>query len=92
MRRYELPYTQLSDPQLEIAERLDVPTLGAPHPAALKYPKRRFLQPALFIWLQSGELAHQWRQTPTLKTLYGARGRPSPEDVLRHVREALGEA
>lgn len=90
MRRYELPYTQLSDPQLEIAARLDVPTLGPPHPASLKYPKRAFLQPALFIWLRDGTLAHQWRQTPSLKTLYGARGRPSPEDVLRHTRDALG--
>jgi len=87
--KHQLPFTLLSDPELRCADALEVPT-SARHPMALTYPKRAFLQPALFVWLRSGELAYAWRQTPRLKNLFGAAGRPSGEDVRRITAEALG--
>jgi len=86
--KHSLPFTLLSDPQLETARQLEVPT-SSRHPMARKYPARAFLQPALFIWRADGTLAHQWRQTPSLLTFYGARGRPGPDDVLDHALSVL---
>ncbi len=83
---------------LTTAELLDVPVASkanfiataALHPIILSYPKRSFMQPALFVWRQDGTLAHQWRQTESsLTNLYGARGRPRAEQVLDIARAAL---
>jgi len=97
-RQLELPFTMLSDPQLAIADALDVPratkanliATATLHPTVLTYPKRSFLQPSLFVWRRSGELVHQWRQTESsLTNLYGARGRPRGEQILEIVRRVV---
>ena len=90
-----LPFRMLSDPMLETARVFDVPTASRAnyaatavlHPMILSYPERSYLQPALFVWRGDGTLAHAWRQTESgLTNLYGARGRPAPEQVLEIVR------
>ncbi len=77
--KYELPFTQLSDPMLLAGEVLDVPIstkksyLGAlaVHPKIRSLPRRAFLQPAIFIW-RGSELIYEWRQIETLRNLFGA--------------------
>jgi hypothetical protein len=60
------------------------------HPTVRTYPKRSFLQPALFVWRRDGTLAHRWCQTESsLTNLYGARGRPRADQVLQVVRKVL---
>jgi peroxiredoxin len=86
---HEIPYTLLSDPQLTMAETLEVPTFNK-HPMSPTYPKGAFLQPAFFVWSQDGKLVYQWRQTAKLKNLFGASGRPSPEQIISIARESLG--
>jgi peroxiredoxin len=97
-RDHALPFRMLSDPMLETARTLGVPTASRAnyaatavlHPMILKYPKRSYLQPALFVWTRDGTLAHEWRQTESsLTNLYGARGRPDPRQVLAIVRSVL---
>ena len=88
---------QLSDPALRSVDSLGVPissTAGylatlAVHPSLMGLPKRAFTQPALFIW-RGTELVYQWRQSETLTNLFGARGRPSPTQILTLAREAMG--
>jgi peroxiredoxin len=93
--KHELPFVLLSDPMLVTADKLDSPratktnlfATAALHREVLSYPKRSFLQPALFVWKRDGTLAHQWRQTESsLTNLYGARGRPTAQQVLDIVR------
>jgi peroxiredoxin len=94
----DLPFTMLSDPMLTTAAALDVPVatkanflaVSLLHPSVRTYPKRSFMQPALFIWRRDGTLAHRWRQTESsLTNLYGARGRPRADQVLQVVRDVL---
>ena len=83
--KLDLPFTMLSDPMLATASALDVPVasranftaVSVIHPTVRTYPRRSFMQPALFVWGRDGTLRHQWRQTESsLTNLYGARGRP----------------
>ena len=93
---HALPFTMLSDPELVSGARLDIPMATRKtyysawplHPEIRHYPKRSFLQPALFVW-KGRDLVYEWRQTETLRNLFGARGRPSGSDVLDIVRRAL---
>jgi peroxiredoxin len=96
--RAALPFTLLSDPQLATAAALDSPTAtkanlwatAALHRVVLGYPKKSFLQPALFVWRKDGTLAHSWRQTESgLTNFYGARGRPTAEQVLDVVKGVI---
>lgn len=93
-----LPFTLLSDPMLVTAGKLDVPTATRAnlwatamlHPIVRTYPKKSFLQPSLFVWRRDGTLAHEWRQTESsLTNFYGARGRPTAEQILDIVRRAI---
>ena len=95
----QLPFALLSDPMLETARVVAAPTASKAnllatavlHRVVLTYPKRSFLQPALFVWRRDGTLAHQWRQTESsLTNRYGARGRPRADQVLEIVRRAVG--
>ncbi len=95
---FDLPFTMLSDPMLETAAALDVPVatkanfvaVSVLHPTVRTYPKRSFLQPALFVWRRDGALAHRWCQTESsLTNLYGARGRPRADQILQIVRDVL---
>lgn len=90
-----LPFSMLSDPMLTTADVLQVPTASKAnliatsvlHPIVRTYPKRSFLQPALFVWRGDGTLVHAWRQTKSgLTNLYGALGRPHADQVLQIVR------
>jgi peroxiredoxin len=94
----DLPFTILSDPMLTTAAALDVPVatkanfvaVSVLHPTVHTYPKRSFMQPALFVWRRDGTLAHRWCQTESrLTNLYGARGRPRAAQVLQVVRDVL---
>ena len=96
--RLDLPFRMLSDPMLTTAAALDVPVATMAnfvavvviHPSVRKYPKRSFVQPALFVWRRDGTLAHRWCQTESsLTNLYGARGRPQAGQVLQIVRDLL---
>jgi hypothetical protein len=71
-----------------VADALDVPT-SSKHPMARAYPKKAFLQPALFVYRPDGTLVHAWRQTPGLLNVYGAAGRPSGADTLRIAEAAV---
>jgi peroxiredoxin len=85
-----VPFTFLSDPQLSCHEQLDVP-VSRRHPKARSYPRRAFLQPALFVWRQDGTTAYEWRQTPRITNLFGASSRLSPSQVLAIVRAGAEE-
>ena len=96
--KLELPFTLLSDPMLTTAAALGVPVatkanfvaVSVLHPTVRTYPKRSFLQPALFVWRRDGTLTHRWCQTESsLTNLYGARGRPRADQVLQVVRDVL---
>ena len=94
-----LPFTMLSDPELATAEKLGVRTASRAnlwatallHREVLSYPKRSFLQPALFVWRRDGSLAHSWVQTDSnLTNRYGAKGRPRADEVVAIIRDAAG--
>ncbi len=93
---HELPFTMLSDPHLRVGEVLGSPTSTAKayystmllHPEIRHYPRRAFLQPALFIWRRA-TLAYEWRQAEKLRNLLGAAGRPDAAEVLRLATQAL---
>jgi hypothetical protein len=91
-----LPFTLLSDPMLLSGELLDIPisskkgyfsALGL-HPVLRKLPRKAYLQPAFHIWRGSA-LVHEWRQEEKLRNLYGANGRPSPEQMLQLARQIM---
>lgn len=86
--RYGLPCTMLSDPELVTAGALGVRTMSK-HPMSLTYPRKAFLQPAMFVWLRDGTLVHQWIQTPKITNLYGASNRPSPEQLVQLIRQCV---
>lgn len=85
----DLPFTMLSDPLLTSAKAFDIPvssktsyaTSLALHPVIRHLPKRAFLQPSFFLW-SGKEQRYAWRQTEKLRNLFGATGRPSPQDIL----------
>ncbi len=86
-----IPFTMLSDPELTMAEHLEVPTSSG-HPMAKKYPKGAFLQPAYFVMRPGAggvETAYAWVQRPGLLNMYGASGRPRPRRMLSEARAAL---
>lgn len=83
-RQYGLTFPILSDPQLTLAQLLKVPTWSK-HLQALRYPKKAFLQPSVFIWDASGKLLFQWRMKPSLWNLFGARKRMTPEEIAARV-------
>jgi hypothetical protein len=95
---HELPFTMLSDPHLRVAEVLDSPTSTAKgyysamllHPEIRHYPRKAFLQPALFIWRRA-TLVYEWRQTEKLRNLFGAAGRPDGAEVLRLARSLIAD-
>ena len=99
-RRLRLPYTLLSDRDLLCADKLGVPQTGARgyggalavHPIGVpKFKHRKFLQPSVHIWRKDGTRAHSWKQTESMKTLYGARGRPTGKEIVELARRALGK-
>ncbi len=92
-----LPFTLLSDPQLQSADVLGVPVSSAKsylstlavHPVIRELPKRGFLQPAFLVW--NGEkLVYEWYQVEKLRNLFGANGRPSPKQILEIVQSSMG--
>ena len=91
-----LPFTLLSDPQLLSAEVLDVPVSSsksylstlAVHPVIRHLPKKGFLQPAFLIW-KGNDLVYQWFQVEKLRNLFGANGRPSPQQILEVVQSSM---
>lgn len=95
--KLKLPFVLLSDPELLSAEILASPTsttasfwATAPaHPRILRYPKKAFLQPALFVWTKKERPAYEWRQTEKLRNLLGATGRPGAADIVSVVRRML---
>ena len=85
----DLPFTMLADPLLSSAKALDIPvssktsyaTSLALHPMLRHLPKQAFLQPVFLLW-RGKEQLYAWRQTEKLRNLFGANGRPSPQDIL----------
>lgn len=95
--KHRLSFLLLSDPQLVCADELDAP-ISSPtsfytalpiHPELREYPKKAFLQPAVFLW-KGEELVYEWRQNETMINLFGARNRPRAFEIERIVRDALG--
>jgi hypothetical protein len=95
--RLGLSFLMLSDPQLITGQELDCPVTTrksylaslALHPEIRAYPRRAFLNPAVFIW-RGEQLVYEWRQSESVLNLLGARGRPSPQKVLELARDHLG--
>jgi peroxiredoxin len=83
------PFAFLSDPQLTLADSLAVATQSG-HPMALKYPKRAFLQPSVFIWRKDGQEAFSWRAKARLTNLLGAARRMSASDIVAKLEELAG--
>ena len=87
-----IPFAMLSDPDLVMAERYGVATSSG-HPMARKYPRGAFLQPAYLVFCAGAsadpEIVHSWMQSPGLLNMYGALGRPSPEQMLDEAMAAL---
>lgn len=73
--------TFLSDPDLSTSEAWRVP-LGKKHPKSRSYPRKAFLQPAVFIYDRSATERFGWRIKPKLLNFFGAAGRMSPADIL----------
>lgn len=71
----------LSDPELKVAEAWGVPVMKN-HPQALKYPRKAFLQPSVFIFDRSGRERFGWRSRPRFLNLFGAARRITPSEVL----------
>lgn len=84
-----LTFPILSDPQLTLAQSLKVPTFNK-HPQALRYPKRAFLQPSVFIWNAQGKLLFEWRMKAGLWNLFGAVKRMAPEEIAAKARSFSG--
>jgi peroxiredoxin len=98
--RLRLPYTLMSDRDLLCADKLGVPLTGlrgytgslALHPIGVPmFKHRKFLQPSVFIWRKDGTRAHSWKQAETMKNLYGARGRPTGEEIVELARRVVSE-
>ena len=95
-RKHDLPFTMLSDPMLLTAENLGVPVpskkgyLGSLslHPVLRHLPKQAFLNPAFFVW-KGSEIVYEWRQVEKLRNLFGANGRPSPQQILEVTQESI---
>lgn len=78
----------LSDPDLVFHEQYQV-AISTGHPQAKTYPKKAFLQPAVFMWTPDGELAFEWRATPGLLNLYGALRRMSLDAIVKKADQLL---
>ena len=95
-RTHAQPFTMLSDPTLISAEHLNLPVSTqktywstlAIHPVLRHLPNKAFLQPAVLLW-SGTELVYQWHQVEKLRNLFGANGRPSPEQILDLTRNSL---
>ena len=94
--RHAPAFDMLSDPMLHAGEALDVPissTTGylgalALHPVLRHLPMKAFLQPAFLVW-KGTELHYEWRQVEKLRNLFGANGRPSPQQILEITTEVM---
>lgn len=89
-RRYrekrQLPFTCLADEDHRVADRFAIP-IGRWHPKAWGY-QDGFAQPAILAY--AGEHGiYAYVAEPRLTNLYGASGRPSPEQVLEAIRPKL---
>ncbi|MEE2750146.1 MAG: redoxin domain-containing protein [Myxococcota bacterium] len=91
-----LPFTLVSDPLLQSAQVLGVPVSSAKsyfstlavHPVIRELPKKGFLQPAVLVWKEEA-LVYEWYQVETLRNLFGANGRPSPQQILEIVESSM---
>jgi hypothetical protein len=89
-RRYrekrQLPFTCLADEDHRVADRFAIP-IGRWHPMAWGY-QDGFTQPAILAY-RGDEGIYAYVAEPKLTNLYGASGRPSPEQVLEAIRPRL---
>lgn len=93
---HDLPFTLLSDPELMTVDALKVPVSSATsfytalpiHPELRAYPRKAFLQPALFVW-KGEDLVYEWRQSEKITNMFGALRRPTTSDVLDIARRYL---
>lgn len=82
IKKYELPFTILSDVQAVLVSALGVPR-STLHPMAKirRYPNG-FSQPGVFIFDAEGQQRFSWIQTPKMGNFYGAAKRMGPEEII----------
>tara|TARA_B100000965_G_scaffold330154_1_gene293818 strand:+ start:690 stop:1055 length:366 start_codon:yes stop_codon:yes gene_type:complete len=81
-----VPWPLLSDEDHAVADRFELP-IARKHPMALNY-QDGFIQPAVFAYKGEEEL-FRFVNEVRFTTLWGAAGRPSPEQVLAEIRPQL---
>lgn len=78
----KLSFTLASDPQLTCAKVLGVPTF-AKHIKAGQYPRKAFLQPAVFIFGPDATERFRWVMKPKWWNLFGAARRMTVDDIIK---------
>ena len=81
-----VPWPLLSDEDHALADRFGIP-VARKHPKAISY-QDGFIQPAVFAYKGEEEL-FRFVNVVKFTTLWGAAGRPSPEQVLAEIRPKL---
>ena len=79
-------FTFLSDEDHQVADQYGVP-VQRNHPMSHTY-RDGFIQPAVFAY-KKDEPVFEFIQKPKAINLWGASGRPSPEQILKILRKAL---
>ena len=85
-KRLGIPFRLLSDEDHAIADRYEIP-ISRRHPKAWSY-KDGFIQPAVFAYRGDDEV-FRFVQSPKLRNLWGASGRPRPDQVVAILRQKL---
>ena len=84
--KLEIPFVLLADEDHRVADLYGVP-ISRRHPKAWSY-RDGFIQPAIFAYGGEDEL-FTFVQWPGITNLWGAAGRPTPEQVLERVEAGL---
>ena len=85
-RKMKIDFDLLSDEDHAIADLYNIP-IQRVHPKAKDY-QDGFIQPAVFGFSGEDEI-FSFIQKPTVLNLWGAAGRPSPQQILEAVQERI---
>lgn len=84
----KIDFDLLSDEDHKIADLYKIP-IQRVHPKAKEY-QDGFIQPAVFVFHGEEEI-FSFIQTPKIINLWGAAGRPSPEQIMEAIEEPLSK-
>jgi peroxiredoxin len=85
-KKMKIDFDLLSDEDHAIADRYTIP-IQRVHPKANDY-QDGFIQPAVFVFRGEEEI-FSFIQKPTILNLWGASGRPTPDQILEAVEGEL---